>query len=58
MFAISAPLDISHKRAQPLYMALIAGLACAFVIGKALPVTMDAIATIVAPLIFAKVLGW
>ena len=50
MFAISAPLDISHKRAQRLYMAVIAGLACAFVIGKALPVTMDAIATIVAPL--------
>ena len=32
---------------RPLYLAVIAGLACAFVLGKALPSTMDAIAAIV-----------
>ena len=37
-------------RVEPLYMAAIAGLACAFVIGKALPSAMDAISTVVAPL--------
>jgi quercetin dioxygenase-like cupin family protein len=37
-------------RAQPLYAAVIAGLACAFVIGKALPLVMDAVSTVVAPL--------
>jgi quercetin dioxygenase-like cupin family protein len=35
---------------RPLYIAAIAGLACAFVVGKALPVSMDAISAIVAPL--------
>ncbi|MFH1344278.1 MAG: cupin domain-containing protein [Pseudomonadota bacterium] len=35
---------------RPLHLAVIAGLACAFVIGKALPSTMDAIAAAIAPL--------
>src|ERR1700704_1666099 len=35
---------------RPFYLAVIAGLACAFVIGKALPSTMDAISAIVEPL--------
>ena len=35
---------------RPLHLAVIAGLACAFVIGKALPSTMDAISTVIAPL--------
>jgi Cupin domain len=39
-----------RARAQPLYTAIIAGLACAFVIGKAMPIAMDALSTIVAPL--------
>jgi quercetin dioxygenase-like cupin family protein len=43
---ISRPLAES----RPLYMAVMAGLACAFVIGKALPLTIDAISTVVAPL--------
>ena len=43
---ISRPLVES----RPLYMAVMAGLACAFVIGKALPLTIDAISTVVAPL--------
>jgi quercetin dioxygenase-like cupin family protein len=41
---------VGRARAQPLYTAVIAGLACAFVIGKTMPVAMDAISTIVAPL--------
>ena len=35
---------------RPLQLAVIAGLACAFVIGKALPSTMDAISAAIAPL--------
>jgi quercetin dioxygenase-like cupin family protein len=35
---------------RPFYLAIIAGLACAFVIGKALPSTMDAISAIIEPL--------
>ena len=41
-------------RAEPLYMAAIAGLACAFVIGKTLPAAFDAISTVVAPLCSAS----
>jgi quercetin dioxygenase-like cupin family protein len=36
--------------ARPLYAAAIGGLACALLIGKALPVAMDALSTAVAPL--------
>ena len=36
--------------ARPFYLAIVAGLACALVIGKALPSTMDAISAIVEPL--------
>ena len=43
-------VTLGRARAEPLYAAVAAGLACAFLIGKALPVTMDAISTIVAPL--------
>ena len=35
---------------RPLHLAVIAGLACAFVFGKALPSPMDAISTVIAPL--------
>lgn len=35
---------------RPLHLAVMAGLACAFVIGKALPSTMDAISAVIAPL--------
>jgi quercetin dioxygenase-like cupin family protein len=34
----------------PVCLAALAGLACAFAIGSTIPVTMDAIATVVAPL--------
>ncbi|MDB5605437.1 MAG: hypothetical protein JWP25_2337 [Bradyrhizobium sp.] len=51
-----ATLGMSRGRAEarPLYMAAIAGLACAFVIGKALPLAMDAVSTVVAPLCAAS----
>src|SRR5512144_1236555 len=35
---------------RPFYLAIIAGLACAFVIGKTLPTTMDAISAVIEPL--------
>ena len=40
---MSATFHLSPKsEGRPFYLAIIAGLACAFVIGKALPSTMDA----------------
>jgi quercetin dioxygenase-like cupin family protein len=52
MSVLFAPLDMSLRwpMARPLHIAVIAGLAFAFVIGKAMPIAMDAISTIVAPL--------
>src|SRR5260221_4666953 len=52
MSAIFAPLEmsLSWSKAPPFHIAVIAGLACAFVIGKAMPITMDAVSAIVAPL--------
>ncbi|OCK57852.1 cupin domain-containing protein [Bradyrhizobium sp. LMTR 3] len=35
---------------RPFYLAIIAGLACAFVISKTLPSTMDAVSAIIEPL--------
>ncbi len=49
MSAIS-DVSLGQPKSRPLLMAVIAGLACAFVLGKALPSTMDAISTIIAPL--------
>ncbi|MBW8856582.1 MAG: hypothetical protein JF604_20165, partial [Bradyrhizobium sp.] len=43
-------LSLSTMDRRPFYLAVIAGLACAFVIGKALPSTMDAISAIIEPL--------
>jgi quercetin dioxygenase-like cupin family protein len=42
--------SVAKAQAQPLYAAIIAGLACAFVIGKALPIMMDTLSTVMAPL--------
>src|SRR5213080_3339280 len=42
---------------RPFYLAIIAGLACAFVIGKALPSTMDAVSAIIEPLCANSVTG-
>jgi len=49
MFATSGLL-LGRTEGRSFQMAVIAGLACAFVIGKALPSAMDTIATVVAPL--------
>ena len=42
---------------RPFYLAAIAGLACAFVIGKALPSTMDAISAVIEPLCASSAAG-
>ena len=47
---MSATFRLSPTEGRPFYLAVIAGLACAFVIGKALPSTMDAISAVVEPL--------
>jgi quercetin dioxygenase-like cupin family protein len=49
---MSATFDMSPGRTEgrPFYLAVLAGLACAFVIGKALPSTMDAISSVIEPL--------
>src|SRR5258708_30761959 len=41
---------LTRSKAQPLHMAVIAGLTCAFLIGKTLPVMMDALSSVAAPL--------
>ena len=48
---MSATLGLlpANPQGRPFYLAVIAGLACAFVIGKTLPSTMDAIAAIIEP---------
>jgi quercetin dioxygenase-like cupin family protein len=47
---MSATFRLSSLESRPFYLAVIAGLACAFVIGKALPSTMDAISAVIEPL--------
>jgi quercetin dioxygenase-like cupin family protein len=42
---------------RPVYLAIIAGLACAFVIGKALPSTMDAISIVIEPFCASSAVG-
>jgi quercetin dioxygenase-like cupin family protein len=51
--------DISRLRsdARPMLMAVIGGLACAFALGKALPITMDAISAAVEPLCASSAAG-
>jgi quercetin dioxygenase-like cupin family protein len=41
---------VAKAQAQPLYAAIFAGLACAFLIGKTLPIMMDTFSSVVAPL--------
>ena len=43
-------MSLGRPGALPLQLAIIAGLASAFVIGKALPSTMDAISAVIEPL--------
>ena len=42
--------SLGQAEIRPLYAAAIGGLACAFLTGKALPVAMDTLSTVVAPL--------
>src|SRR5258708_34380154 len=41
---------LTRSKAQPLQMAVIAGLTCAFLIGKTLPIMMDVLSSVAAPL--------
>jgi hypothetical protein len=52
---MSATFDISPwpSKTRPFHFAVIAGLACAFLIARALPQTVDAISTLVEPLCMA-----
>jgi quercetin dioxygenase-like cupin family protein len=52
MTSITASLALTPMRpqARPVWLAVVAGLACALAIGKALPVTMEAMSGAVAPL--------
>jgi quercetin dioxygenase-like cupin family protein len=43
-------MSLERPEGRPFYLAVIAGFACAFVIGKALPSTMDAISAVIEPL--------
>jgi quercetin dioxygenase-like cupin family protein len=50
MFEGFGAASLRRIETRQLYAAAIGGLACAFLIGKMLPVAMDTISTIVAPL--------
>jgi quercetin dioxygenase-like cupin family protein len=43
-------MSLGRAQGRRFYLAVLAGLACAFVIGKTLPQAMDAVSTIVEPL--------
>jgi quercetin dioxygenase-like cupin family protein len=45
---------LRRAEARPFHLAIVAGVACALAIGKALPLTMDAISTVVEPLCAAS----
>ena len=45
-----ATATLKQQEARPLLFAILAGLACAFVIGKALPLTRDIAAVLIDPL--------
>jgi quercetin dioxygenase-like cupin family protein len=49
MSATSA-LSPSRRETRSIYLTVVAGLACAFLIGKALPLAMDAASSIIEPL--------
>jgi quercetin dioxygenase-like cupin family protein len=43
-------VPFGRAQTRPFHLAVIAGLACAFLIGKTLPIMMDMVSTVVAPL--------
>jgi quercetin dioxygenase-like cupin family protein len=49
MFGVSS-ISMIRTEARPVYLTMMAGLACAFAIARTLPLAMDAVATIAAPL--------
>jgi quercetin dioxygenase-like cupin family protein len=49
-FDMSPGCMLGRRGTRPFYAAVVAGLACAFLIGKALPAMMDAVSTVIAPL--------
>jgi quercetin dioxygenase-like cupin family protein len=49
MFA-APDLPLVRTQARPVVASVIAGLACAFLLGKVLPVTIDTISTVLEPL--------
>lgn len=49
-FDMSADSMRGRAAIRPFYAAVVAGLACALLIGKALPAMMDAVSTVIAPL--------
>ena len=52
---MSAMIGLSpHIRMRPLHLAAIAGFACAIAIARALPLTIDAVSAVVAPLCAAS----
>ena len=48
--SVALRLSSGGPEARPLHLAVFAGLACALVIGKALPTTIDAVSSIIEPL--------
>ncbi|HKS18333.1 MAG TPA: cupin domain-containing protein [Bradyrhizobium sp.] len=48
MFAASG-ISIARPDARPLHLAILAGLACALLVGKALPLTRDLVSTVIEP---------
>ena len=55
---MSATFQLSPlANSRPFYLAIVAGLACAFAIGKTLPSTMDAVSAIIEPLCANSVTG-
>jgi hypothetical protein len=45
---MTAIAGMARTETRPIYLTIMAGLACAFVAAKALPLTMDAISTMAA----------
>jgi quercetin dioxygenase-like cupin family protein len=48
-------MSLGRTQTRPFHLAALAGLACAFLIAKALPLAMDTISTVVAPLCSSSV---
>jgi quercetin dioxygenase-like cupin family protein len=56
MFIASDP-RFAREQARPLCLAIVAGLACAFAVGKTLPLAVDALAAMTAPVCMSDPTG-